>query len=137
MTLGTMVQILVTAITFSCAAIHFYTVCILQHHQRPVPLIPCLDGVEGEISLYCCYGIKKQSGTEVHNILTAALCRPHTSGWLVSSCVCSSTQSYWLILPVDLGLLSYTYFVGLLPPRSRKNTTYKSDLHMIYEFCIF
>ena len=37
----------VTAITFSCAAIHFSTVYNLHCHQRPVPLIPCLHGVGG------------------------------------------------------------------------------------------
>ena len=37
----------VTAETFNCAAIHFRTVYNLQHHQRPVPPIPCLYGVRG------------------------------------------------------------------------------------------
>ena len=41
----------VTAITFSCAAIHFPTVYNLQHHQRPVLLITCLYGVGGYRSL--------------------------------------------------------------------------------------
>ena len=35
----------VTAITFSCAAIHFPGIYNLQLHQRPVPLISCLYGV--------------------------------------------------------------------------------------------
>ena len=35
----------VTAITFNCAAIHFTAVHNVQHHQTPVPLIPCLHGV--------------------------------------------------------------------------------------------
>ena len=37
----------VTAITFSCAAIHFPIVYNLQHHQRSAPFIPCLYGVGG------------------------------------------------------------------------------------------
>ena len=37
----------VAAITLSCAAIHFSAVYNLQHHQRPVPLIPCLFGAGG------------------------------------------------------------------------------------------
>ena len=41
---GDRVQIPVTAITFSRAAIHFPTVYNLQCHQRPAPLIPCLYG---------------------------------------------------------------------------------------------
>ena len=36
-----------TAITYSCAAIHFPGVNNLQCHQRPVPRIPCLYGVRG------------------------------------------------------------------------------------------
>ena len=40
--LGTGVRILVTAITFCCAVIHFPIVYNLQRHQTPVPLIPCL-----------------------------------------------------------------------------------------------
>ena len=39
--MGTGVRILVTAITFSCAVYN------LEHHQRPVPLIRCLYGMEG------------------------------------------------------------------------------------------
>ena len=31
----------VTDKTFSCAAIHFLAMYNLEHHQRPVPLIPC------------------------------------------------------------------------------------------------
>ena len=46
-TLGTGVRFPVTAITFSCAVIHFPTMYNLQHHLRPVNLIPCLYGVEG------------------------------------------------------------------------------------------
>ena len=37
----------VTAITFSCPAIHFPAVYNLQHNQRPVPLIQFLYGVRG------------------------------------------------------------------------------------------
>ena len=39
--------VLVMAITFSCAAIHFPAVYNLQHHQRSVPLKPFLYGVGG------------------------------------------------------------------------------------------
>ena len=35
----------VTAITFSCAAIHFPAVYNLECHQAPAPLIPCLYSV--------------------------------------------------------------------------------------------
>ena len=38
---------LLTAITFSCTAIYFLAVYNLQRHHRSVPLILCLDGVEG------------------------------------------------------------------------------------------
>ena len=37
----------ITAITFSCAAIHLPAVYNLQRHQRPVPLLQCLYGVGG------------------------------------------------------------------------------------------
>ena len=36
----------VTAITYSCAAIHFTAVYNLPHHQLPDPLIRCIYGVE-------------------------------------------------------------------------------------------
>ena len=47
--LGTGVRILVPAITFSCATIHFQAMYNLQRHQRPDPLIviPHLYGVGG------------------------------------------------------------------------------------------
>ena len=35
----------VTATAFSCAVIYFPVVYNLQHHQSPVPFIPCLYGV--------------------------------------------------------------------------------------------
>ena len=38
---------LITAIAFSCAAIHFPTVYNIQHHQSPVTLMSCLYGVAG------------------------------------------------------------------------------------------
>ena len=47
MTLRTGVRILVMAITFSSAAIYVLAVYNLQRRQRPVALIPCLDGVGG------------------------------------------------------------------------------------------
>ena len=37
----------VTALTVTCAAIHYPAVYNLQHHQRPVPLIRFLCGVRG------------------------------------------------------------------------------------------
>ena len=37
----------VTAITFIYAEIHFTDAYNLQHHQRPVPLVPSLYGVGG------------------------------------------------------------------------------------------
>ena len=37
----------VTAITFSCAAIHFPAVYNLRRHEKPVPHIPRLCGVGG------------------------------------------------------------------------------------------
>ena len=43
---GQGVRILVTAITFSWATIHFPTLYNLQRHQRPVPIMPCLYGVQ-------------------------------------------------------------------------------------------
>ena len=42
---GTGVRIPVTAIIFSCAAIHFLDAYDLQHHQRAVPLMPSPYGV--------------------------------------------------------------------------------------------
>ena len=44
-TLGTGVQIPVADVAFNYAAIHFPVLYNLP--QRPVPLIPCLDGVGG------------------------------------------------------------------------------------------
>ena len=38
-------RILMTAMTFICAAIHFRAVYNLQHPPKPVPLIPSLHGV--------------------------------------------------------------------------------------------
>ena len=46
-TLVTGVQNRVTAITFNCATIHSPAVYNIQRHQRPVPLIQYLDGVDG------------------------------------------------------------------------------------------
>ena len=39
-------------VTFSCAAIHLLAVYNLQHHQRPVPLIPCLYGVGWRLKIH-------------------------------------------------------------------------------------
>ena len=55
-TLGTVVRIQVTALTFSCAAIHFQAVYNLQRYQRPIPLIPSLYSVGGERSLESVWG---------------------------------------------------------------------------------
>ena len=41
----------VTAITFNGAAIHFHAVYNLQHHQRPVPLTPCLHGIVSRLKI--------------------------------------------------------------------------------------
>ena len=38
----------ITAITFRCAATHFPDAYNLQHHQRPVPFIPCMYGMVGQ-----------------------------------------------------------------------------------------
>ena len=35
----------ITAITFSCVATHLSAMYNLQHHQRPLSVIPCLYGV--------------------------------------------------------------------------------------------
>ena len=36
-----------TPITLSCDTIHFPAVYNMQSHQKPVPIIPCLNGVGG------------------------------------------------------------------------------------------